>query len=121
LPAISGPMWTARRGALFELSAAVHTARVTLRLAGVLTEHGPLRSEPLRTRLLDALDPQELTALRERAARLLSDDGRPSHEVAGQIVALPVLTEPWMLATLREAARMPGPAGRGGGLPASGV
>jgi DNA-binding CsgD family transcriptional regulator len=93
-------------GALFELPAfAVRAARTGLRLAGLITESGALRSEPLRRHLLAALDARELTALRVRAARLLSDEGRPPGEVAEQIAALPVVDEPWMVAVLREAAR----------------
>ncbi|MGW4215294.1 AAA family ATPase [Lentzea sp. NPDC004789] len=93
-------------GALFELSAAaVSSARGTLRLSGVLTEHGTLRSESLRAHLLDTLEPEELAGLRLRAARLLSDEGKPRREVADQLAALPVVSEPWMAAILREAAR----------------
>ncbi|KJK47212.1 hypothetical protein UK23_21100 [Lentzea aerocolonigenes] len=93
-------------GALFELpAAAVDSARTTLRLAGVLTERGSFCSEPLRAHLLAAFGQEELADLRVRAARLLSDEGRPAREVAEQIAALPVVAEPWMAATLREAAR----------------
>jgi DNA-binding CsgD family transcriptional regulator len=93
-------------GALFGLPvAAGHAARTTLRLAGVLSERGTVRSEPLRAHLLAAFDPQELAELRLRAARLLSDEGRPAREVAEQIAALPVVAEPWMADVLREAAR----------------
>lgn len=93
-------------GALFELpTAAVRNARTTLRLAGVLTETGTFRLEPLRKHLLAPLDSRDLAALRARAARLLSDEGRPRREVAEQLAELPAVNEPWMVATLREAAR----------------
>lgn len=92
--------------ALFELSpAAAEAARATLRLVNVLTERGTFRSEQLRADLLASLDPRELAELRLKAARLLSDEGRPRQEIAAQIVALPVIAEPWMMSTLREAAR----------------
>lgn len=93
-------------GALFGLSAAtVAAARTTLELVGVFTRNGTYRFEPLPEHLLSALDPRELTELRVKAARLLNDEGRPRREVAEQIVALAEPTEPWMIPTLREAAR----------------
>jgi len=103
--AILGRGDTGAASALFELSwAAAETARTTLMLAGVLTPQGALHSEQLRADLLAALDQHELAALRARAARLLGDEGRPCQEIAEQIVALPVITEPWMVSVLRKAA-----------------
>ncbi len=104
--AILGRGDTGAASALFELSsAAAETARTTLKLAGVLTAQGALHSEQLRADLLAALDQYELVDLRVRAARLLGDEGRPRREIAEQIAALPVITEPWMVSVLREAAR----------------
>lgn len=104
--AIVGDSNVGATAALFELSpAAAEGSRKTLRLVGALTERGTFHSDELRAWLLASLDPRELAALRVRAARLLSDEGRPREEIAEQIVALPVITEPWMTSTLREAAR----------------
>ncbi|MEO6090129.1 MAG: AAA family ATPase [Umezawaea sp.] len=104
--AILGGGHVGATAALFELSpATAEAARTTLRLVGVLTVRGTLHSEKLRDDLLASLDPRELAALRARAARLLSDEGRPRQEIAEQIVALPVIDQPWMMSTLREAAR----------------
>ncbi|MCO1574230.1 LuxR C-terminal-related transcriptional regulator [Crossiella sp. SN42] len=103
--AILGGADAGAAAALFELpAAAAETARTTLTLARVLTERGSFRSGQFRAGLLAQLDPAELAALRARAARLLSDEGRPCQEIAEQIVALPVITEPWMVTALREAA-----------------
>lgn len=104
LAVLGGDAGTA--GALFQLPVfAVRAAGTTLRLAGLLTEDGALHSQPLRAHLLAAFEPEELAALRARAARLLSDEGRPPGEVAEQIAALPVVDEPWMVPALREASR----------------
>ncbi|MGW0520801.1 LuxR C-terminal-related transcriptional regulator [Crossiella sp. NPDC003009] len=103
--AILGGADAGAASALFELpAAAAETARTTLTLARVLTERGSFRSGQFRADLLAQLDPVELAALRARAARLLSDEGRPRQEIAEQIVALPVITEQWMVTALREAA-----------------
>ncbi len=91
--------------ALFELSsAAAASAHSLLVLSGVLTDEGAFRSQALRTRVLAAVDEEELVASRCRAARLLSDECRPRREIAEQIAELPVLAEPWMVAALRDAA-----------------
>lgn len=104
--AILGGGHVGATAALFELSpAAAEAARTTLRLVGLLTARGTFHSEQLRADLVASLDPRELATLRVKAARLLSDEGRPCEEIAEQIVALPVIAEPWMMATLREAAR----------------
>lgn len=79
--------------------------RAVLAHLGVFTPDGRFRSAALRERLLDALDPDELCALRTRAARLLTDEGRAQEEVAELVMMLPALTEVWMFCALRGAAR----------------
>lgn len=92
-------------GALFGLSsAAVKTARTTLTTNGVLTEDGRFVGPALRDGLLGALDPDELSALRARAALLLRDEAAPHANVAELVMALPELSEVWMFGALREAA-----------------
>ncbi|NGY64220.1 helix-turn-helix domain-containing protein [Lentzea sp. NEAU-D13] len=93
-------------GALFGFSAAaVKAARTTLTDIGVLTAEGRFASRALRDRVLVELDPDELTALRTRAARMLRDEGASHADIADLLLALPELNEPWMVYTLREAAR----------------
>lgn len=93
-------------GALFELSAGTaQAARQALRSTGVLDEDDRFRSEALRDRVLDNLGHDERCRLRARAARLLSDEGRPHRECADLLMTLPALTDPWMFCALREAAR----------------
>lgn len=86
-------------------SAAATMKRVELSLVGLLTGDGRFRSAVLRERLLDALDQDELCALRTHGARLLTDEGRPQEEVSELVMLLPALTEVWMFCALREAAR----------------
>lgn len=93
-------------GALFGFSAAaVKAARKTLTDIGVLTGAGRFTTRALRDRVLCELDPDELTALRTRAARMLRDEGASHADIADLLLALPELNEPWMVYTLREAAR----------------
>jgi DNA-binding CsgD family transcriptional regulator len=93
-------------GALFGLStAAVKAARNTLTDIGVLTGEGRFTTRALRDRVLGALEPDELTALRTRAARMLRDEGASHADVADLLLALPEPNEAWMVYTLREAAR----------------
>jgi DNA-binding CsgD family transcriptional regulator len=91
---------------LAELSATTAAAkRAELTLLGVLDADGRFRSAVLRERLLDELDRDELCELRTKAARLLTDEGRPQEEVAELVMLLPALTEVWMFCALRGAAR----------------
>lgn len=60
--------------------------------------------DAVRSAVLDGLAAPKLEWLRARAARVLNDAGRPAWEVADQLVLLKELTEPWMLAVLRDAA-----------------
>ncbi|WP_367127526.1 AAA family ATPase [Saccharothrix sp. HUAS TT1] len=65
---------------------------------------------PARARLLDVLladlDPAEVAVRHSRAARMLSDAGRPAAEIAPHLLALPALPQRWMRVVLREAARV---------------
>jgi DNA-binding CsgD family transcriptional regulator len=106
-------------GALFGQSVhLVRTAVDALRRADVLTADGRgFRNDQVRQAVLDELSAEELTALRLRAARLLSDQGHPFEEVAPLVMELPALSEVWMFCTLREAARK----AASGGAPEVGV
>jgi len=58
----------------------------------------------IRRAVLRATPDGEQLALRERAARLLNDTGRPAEEVAVQLMLLPTDPDPWMVDVLRVAA-----------------
>lgn len=76
-----------------------------LRRNDILAQDGrELAHDLVRTSLLDDLRPQARDRLRDRAARLLSDAGRPAEEVAAQLLLLPRPHEPWMLTALAAAA-----------------
>lgn len=70
----------------------------------LLRPAGAFWAEPIRARVLESVDEDELTRLRVRAARLLDDAARPVTEVAELLVAVPSPLEPWMRAALAEAA-----------------
>ncbi|MFE3020801.1 LuxR C-terminal-related transcriptional regulator [Streptomyces sp. NPDC059256] len=57
----------------------------------------------LREAVLAPLSEPGLQELRARAARVLSDAGRPATEVAAQLALLERIDRPWMLAVLRDA------------------
>ncbi|MDR6593160.1 AAA family ATPase [Saccharothrix longispora] len=63
-----------------------------------------------RARLLGVLfaelDPAEVAVRHARAARMLSDAGRPAAEIAPHLLALPELPQRWMRVVLRDAARV---------------
>lgn len=61
--------------------------------------------ELVRAAILDAGGAGEPARWRRRAARLLSDAGRPAEEVAGHLLLLPELDESWMAGIMREAAK----------------
>lgn len=104
--AVLGSAEPASAATLAGLSPAAAAARrAELALVDLLTGDGRFRSAVLRERLLDALDPDELCALRTRGARLLTDEGRPQEEVSALVMLLPALTEVWMFCALRGAAR----------------
>ncbi|MFJ8630381.1 ATP-binding protein [Streptomyces sp. NPDC093568] len=76
-----------------------------LRAAGLLRPDSlAYRHDLMRQAVLDATPPEERLALRERAARLLNDSGRPSDQVAAQLMHLPEVPEAWMVTVLRSAA-----------------
>lgn len=58
----------------------------------------------VRAAVLDTAGPAALTALRTRAAQLLSDVGRSPEQIAGQLLLLPRVDQPWMTAVLLDAA-----------------
>ncbi|MFR9727655.1 ATP-binding protein [Saccharopolyspora sp. MS10] len=58
----------------------------------------------VRQAVLDRTPPAELGRLRERAAMLLNDSGRPAEEIAGLLLQLPGVPRPWMAGVLRDAA-----------------
>ncbi|MFI0776398.1 ATP-binding protein [Streptomyces sp. NPDC021212] len=58
----------------------------------------------IRSVVLDTTSADERVALRERAARLLNDSGRPAEEVAVQLMLLPGDPAPWMVGVLLTAA-----------------
>ncbi|MFE2269894.1 LuxR C-terminal-related transcriptional regulator [Streptomyces lavendulae] len=72
-------------------------------IEAVPADSPPRMREGIRTAVLAALDCEELRGLRVRAARVLSDAGRPAAEVAEQLALLERIDEPWMFAVLREA------------------
>ncbi|MFG2557049.1 ATP-binding protein [Streptomyces sp. NPDC048581] len=76
-----------------------------LRAAGLLRPDSlTYRHDLMRQAVLDTTPAAERLALRERAARLLNDSGRPSDQVAAQLMHLPEVPEPWMVTVLRSAA-----------------
>ncbi|WP_328680848.1 AAA family ATPase [Streptomyces sp. NBC_00322] len=76
-----------------------------LRAAGLLHPDSlAYRHDLMRQAVLDGTPAGEILALRERAARLLNDSGRPSDQVAVQLMHLPEVPEPWMVTVLRSAA-----------------
>lgn len=62
----------------------------------------------VRAAVLEEAGADELAELRTSAALLLSDEGRPSEEIASQLLLLPELSAPWMPAVLRDAAAQAG-------------
>ncbi|OLF06755.1 hypothetical protein BLA60_29780 [Actinophytocola xinjiangensis] len=71
-----------------------------------LDENGSdFRHELVRAALLRAAPDDEVSWMRDRAARLLNDAGVPAEVVASQLLPLGVAPEPWMQNVLREAAR----------------
>ncbi|MDX3232174.1 helix-turn-helix transcriptional regulator [Streptomyces sp. ME19-01-6] len=93
-------------GALAGVPAAlVEEAVAALRRAEVVApDRVDLVHDVVRSAVLDSCAAEELGELRSRAALLLSDAGRPAEEVAGQLLLVPVVDQPWMRRVLREAA-----------------
>ena len=58
----------------------------------------------IRAAVLDSVPPGELARLRERAAILLNDSGRPSEEVAVHLLPLDTPPQKWTVTVLQEAA-----------------
>lgn len=93
-------------GALAAVPAArVEEAVTLLRGAEVVAPDRPdLAHDVVRSAVLDAAGADALAGLHARAAQLLSDIGRPAEEVAGQVLLVPDISQPWMRWVLREAA-----------------
>jgi ATP/maltotriose-dependent transcriptional regulator MalT len=111
--AVVGPEPPELLAALAEVSATVLEQAVgVLRQAELVAAgHVDLVHDLVRAAVLERLDAATLGRWRARAALLLSDAGRPADEVANQLLLLPVLEAPWMVAVLRDAATLA--AGRG--------
>lgn len=102
--AVLGGTEAASAATLAEISpAAAEAKRAELVAVGVLTPAGCFRSSALRERVLDGAE--NLAEARTKAARLLTDEGRPQEEIARLVMLLPELTEVWMFCALRGAAR----------------
>lgn len=84
---------------------AVESALTALRrIEAVVPGSPPHMREDVRAGVLAAQPGPGLRDLRIRAARVLSDAGRPAPEVAEQLAPLDRIDEPWMFAVLRDAA-----------------
>ncbi|MGW5119137.1 helix-turn-helix transcriptional regulator [Streptomyces noursei] len=96
----------------------VEEALHVLRRAGIVAgDRIDFVHDVVRAAVLDDIAPADLAELRTNAALLLSDAGRPSEELAGQLMLLPVLDQPWMAGVLRDAAAQ----AEGRGAPEAGV
>ncbi|MGQ0838811.1 AAA family ATPase [Actinokineospora sp.] len=60
--------------------------------------------DQIRAGLLGELRPGEVDRMRDRAARLLNDAGRPAETVAAHLLPLLATPQPWMRTVLRDAA-----------------
>ncbi|GDY29816.1 helix-turn-helix transcriptional regulator [Gandjariella thermophila] len=111
--AVAGPEPPEFLAALAGVSPAVlHDAVAVLRRAELVApRHLDLVHDLVRAAVLDRLDAAAVGRWRVRAALLLSDAGRPADEVANQVLLVPALEAPWMVAVLRDAAAQA--AGRG--------
>lgn len=80
-------------------------ARNILQSIDILAVHRPgFVHDVVREVVLEAMAPTERERLRARAAWLLTESGRPSGEVAHQLLHLSELDRPWMVDALRHAA-----------------
>ncbi|MFC7896762.1 ATP-binding protein [Streptomyces sp. NPDC057381] len=104
--AVLGDEDTAYLAALAGLSALhVEEAVDILRHAGLVrAESREFVHDLVGAAVLDALGRTGAAELRVRAARLLSDIGRPPEESAAQLLMVPGANDPWALAVLRAAA-----------------
>ena len=83
------------------------TTRAALRRYGLLTARPPdqFAHPAMREAILDRLSPQALNDLHIRAATVLSRVGAPAATVAGHIMSIGAVGEPWAQSVLRQAAR----------------
>lgn len=104
--AISGPADSQVLGSLLGLSTiAVDTAIAKLRRRGILApERVAFTHSAVRLAVAGELPPGELRTLRVRSARILQDNGQSPRDVARLLAQLDTLDEPWMYATLWDAA-----------------
>ncbi|MFE4176399.1 AAA family ATPase [Streptomyces sp. NPDC056909] len=83
----------------------VGDAMLILRRAELMAPGRPdLVHDVVRSAVLEPMGARALAELRAAAALLLSDAGRPAEDVAGLLMLLPAVTQPWMPGVLREAA-----------------
>ncbi|MGW2058819.1 helix-turn-helix transcriptional regulator [Streptomyces sp. NPDC001840] len=83
----------------------VADAVLVLRRAELMAPDRPdLVHDMVRCAVLGPAGGEATAELRTRAALLLSDAGRPAEDVAGQLMLLPAVSQPWMPGVLREAA-----------------
>ncbi|MFD8142246.1 AAA family ATPase [Streptomyces sp. NPDC059708] len=87
-----------------DVPAVDRTLTALRRIEAVAPGAPPHMREGVRGAVLATLAAPELRDLRIRAARVLSDAGRPAPEVAEQLAPLDRIDEPWMFAVLRDAA-----------------
>jgi DNA-binding CsgD family transcriptional regulator len=88
------------------LASRVSTALDALQRNDILAPGGErFAHELVRAAVLAEVPGERLEQFHAKAARLLNDSGRPTDEVAAQILQLPKPNEPWMLHVLQDAAR----------------
>lgn len=104
--AVLGPVESHLLGSLLGLSAvAVERAIAKLRKHAVLASEGAaLTLRAVRRAVIGELPTDEVQKLLARGARLLQDNGSASRDVARLLTWLETLNEPWMYATLWDAA-----------------
>lgn len=90
----------------------VADAMLVLRRAELMAPGRPdLVHDVVRSAVLEPVGARALAELRTAAALLLSDAGRPAEDVAGLLMLLPAVAQPWMPGVLREAAVQAGSRG----------
>ncbi|GHH94526.1 helix-turn-helix transcriptional regulator [Streptomyces capillispiralis] len=104
--AVLGPERTEHLAALAGVSVvqAEEAVDILRRAALVQPDRNELVHDMVRAAVLSTVAPAALTALRTRAAQLLSDVGRSPEQIAGQLLLLPRANQPWMTAVLLDAA-----------------
>ncbi|MFI7704285.1 AAA family ATPase [Nonomuraea sp. NPDC049480] len=81
------------------------SAVAVLRRAGLVArDRSDLVHDVVRSAVLQTIGAHGQANLRNTAAILLSDAGRPADKVAEQLIRMPYGTRPWMVSMLRDAA-----------------